>query len=589
MISTFNQSALDEVRQLPLRSELAEPPNEDEILEALGQLAVGKAGGMNGLLPDVLKCCGGPLLEYIVVLFRTVWEERRVPLEWRDALLVPVPKKGDLSCCDNWRGISLLDVMGKLFARVLNNRLQLVVEETVSDSQCGFRAGRGCVDMIFCVRQLVEKAIEHNTKVFLLFVDLRKAYDSVPRAALWCTLQRRGIPDVMIEFVRSLHDGMSATVTAGGGRLELFLVRNGLRQGCTIAPTLFILYFSFVIDRWLSRCQAAGVEVQFKLGGKLVSERTRRPSSFVMSECLFADDAALVCSCRENMALAARMFDEVAGESGFTLSVPKTKLLLAGTGLTSDDLAPLDLDEGVVDVVDQFKYLGSLVEARGGMVAEVSNRIAQASRAFGSLRNSVFTASDLTLETKRMVYRSVVLGALLYGTEAWAPTQELVRKLDCFHRRCVRCILGVSRTVQWRDRLTTAELAGRFGMVESIGDLLTQWRLRWLGHVARMSDVRHPKRLLFGWFPQKRPAHSAKLRWRDKVRQDLKKCGITESSWYVEAQDRAKWKSFCQSRLFQHVMAPPLHKQFICNTCHRSFRRRQDLSRHRCTTTRPRQ
>ena len=60
VISTFYQSALDEVRQLPLRSELAEPPNEDDILEALGQLAVGKAGDMNGLLPDVLKCCGGP-------------------------------------------------------------------------------------------------------------------------------------------------------------------------------------------------------------------------------------------------------------------------------------------------------------------------------------------------------------------------------------------------------------------------------------------------------------------------------------------------------------------------------------------------
>ena len=110
----------------------------------------------------------------------------------------------------------------------------------------------------------------------------------------------------MIELVRSLHDGMSATVTAGGGRSEPFSVCNGLRQGCTIAPTLFILYFSsFVIDRWLSQCQAAVVEVQFKLGGKLVGERTRRPSSFVMSECLFTDDDALVCSCRENMVLAA--------------------------------------------------------------------------------------------------------------------------------------------------------------------------------------------------------------------------------------------------------------------------------------------
>ena len=105
-----------------------------------------------------------------------------MPSEWRDVLLVPVPKKGDLSCCDNWRGISLLDVMDKLLARVLNDRLQLVVNESVSDSQCGFRAGRGCVDIIFCVCQIVEKDIEYNTKVFLLLVDMCKAYDSVPRA-----------------------------------------------------------------------------------------------------------------------------------------------------------------------------------------------------------------------------------------------------------------------------------------------------------------------------------------------------------------------------------------------------------------------
>ena len=68
-----------------------------------------------------LKCCGGPLLDYILKLFCMVWKEKCVLSEWRDALLVPVPKKEDLSSCDNWRGISLLDVVGKLFARVLND------------------------------------------------------------------------------------------------------------------------------------------------------------------------------------------------------------------------------------------------------------------------------------------------------------------------------------------------------------------------------------------------------------------------------------------------------------------------------------
>ena len=125
-----------------------------------------------------------------------------------------------------------------------------------------------------------------------------------------------------------------------------------------------------MVDRWLDRCQAAGVEVQFKLGGRLVGERTKRPSSFVLSKCLFADAAALVCSCREDVVLAARIFDEEVTENGLTLSVPKTKLLVTGLGLTIDDLAPLELDGGVVEVVEQFKYLGSLVEVCVGIVGE---------------------------------------------------------------------------------------------------------------------------------------------------------------------------------------------------------------------------
>ena len=77
---------------LPLRFKFSGPPDEDEILRALKKLTVGRAIGMNGLLPDVLKCCGEPLLDYIFTLFQTVWKERCVPLEWRDSPLVPVPK-----------------------------------------------------------------------------------------------------------------------------------------------------------------------------------------------------------------------------------------------------------------------------------------------------------------------------------------------------------------------------------------------------------------------------------------------------------------------------------------------------------------
>ena len=88
-----------------------------------------------------------------------------------------IPKKGNLKSCDNWRGISLLEVMGKVVARIIQGKLQKLAETELLESQCGFTKGRGCTDMVFTIRQLTEKATEHHAKQFFIFVDLKKAYD----------------------------------------------------------------------------------------------------------------------------------------------------------------------------------------------------------------------------------------------------------------------------------------------------------------------------------------------------------------------------------------------------------------------------
>ena len=112
---------------------------------------------------------------------------------------------------------------------VFQQRLQSVAERVLPDTHCGFRSGRGCTDMIFCARQLIEKSLKHNAKFFLLFVDLKKTYDSVLREALWCVLKKYGVPPSMLSIVRSLHDGMSAEVTVNGQVAPDFEVCNGLR------------------------------------------------------------------------------------------------------------------------------------------------------------------------------------------------------------------------------------------------------------------------------------------------------------------------------------------------------------------------
>ena len=241
----------------------------------------------------------------------------------------------------------------------------------------------------------------------MLFVDLRKAYDSVPRKALWCALEKYGIPEPMLKLVCSLHDGMKAEVTVDGQVAPEFEVCNGLRQGCVLAPTLFNLYINLVIKQWKEKCAEFGVDVLFKCGGKLVGERTRRPCTERVMELQFADDLAAVTTTRESMDRAASILQDLLREWGLTLSVVKTKLLVVGSE-DETDLRPLKLgDDGEVECVKEFKYLGSIVEARGGVEKEVRERIAKASRAFGALRMPVFRDSNLSL-----VYRAVVLGVL---------------------------------------------------------------------------------------------------------------------------------------------------------------------------------
>ena len=116
---------------------------------------------------------------------------------------------------------------------------------------------------------MIEKAIEHNTKIFMLFIDLRIAYDLVPRQAL----ESYRIPESMQWMIRPLHDEIIAKVTADGQVAPEFEVRNGLRQGCVIAPTLFNLYFNLVFGQWRERYMEFCVSLLYKCGRNLVYER----------------------------------------------------------------------------------------------------------------------------------------------------------------------------------------------------------------------------------------------------------------------------------------------------------------------------
>ena len=113
-------------------------------------------------------------------------------------------------------------------------------------------------------------------------------------------------------------------------------------------------------------------------------------------------------------------------------------------------------------------------------------------RAFGALRKSVFLDKNLSLTTKQKIYSAYVLSVLLYGAECWIPLRKHEKKLNTFHHRCIRIILGISNQWQWSEQITMGEVGMRWGDEELAAEKVRKRRLEWLGHVARMPDHRLP-------------------------------------------------------------------------------------------------
>jgi len=243
-------------------------------------------------------------------MIAAVWEERMVPKEWMDVIIIPIPKKGKLSSSDNWQGIALSEVVGKVAARVIQGRLQRLAEKELPDSQCGFRKDRSCTDMTFVVRQLTEKALKHRMKQFTIFIDLRKAYDSVPRKALLMAINKLGVPEALIDIVRTFHEKMKAKLRIGEEILDEIEVTNGLR-GCTMVPTLFNMYACVVLERWLEKVSGVarvGTYILCKLDHQLFRRSTTGACQKCLTECQFVDDTALLASSHKAAEEACRIF-----------------------------------------------------------------------------------------------------------------------------------------------------------------------------------------------------------------------------------------------------------------------------------------
>ena len=507
------------------------------------------------------------------------------------------------SLCDNYRGISLLSVAGKILARVIINRMNKHLTDNVcSESQCGFRKGRGTVDMIFSLRQVQEKSREHRTPLYMAFIDLTKAFDTVSRESLWIILEKLGIPKQMLKIIISFHDGMLARIIHGGKVSQSFSVKNGTKQGCVLAPLLFALYFAVMLTHaFKDKC--FGVPVNFRTTGGLFNIRRftapTKQSFERVNDLLFADDCALVAQSAEQLQEAVTCFADACKDFGLTISTKKTEIVYQPPPHCSeaDKQAPVvSVDDVPLQVSRKFCYLGSTISEDGTLDDEIKLRISKASQAFGKLEKRLWSSHDISLCTKIKVYRATIITALTYGSESWTPYRRQIKTLDAFHLRKLRSICNIS----WKDMITNQEVLSRCGL-SGIEAYLMKSQLRWTGHVIRMDNSRLPKVLLYGQIANaSRPEGRPLLRYKDKLKANLASLKFPSSSqWEHLATQRGEWRALChqhltnfeeerkgnmiksrQQRKSSNTAASASSSAFVCDICNKICKSNAGLASH---------
>ena len=405
------------------------PISKEEVLLSISKLKNKKAAGPDGVINEMLKHGSGLIVDFLVKYFNALFDKGIYPDNWCKSIIIPLFKKGDQNDPNNYRGISLCDVCGKLYSSIINNRLQEWIEENniTGEYQGGFKKGYSTIDHMFTLLALIQKQFAFNRKLYVAFIDFEKAFDSISRKLLWPILLKNGIRGKLYHCVRSMYDSVKAQIRCGTSLTEYISCTQGVKQGDVCSPVLFSLFVNELALEIISNGRhGANISNEFI-------------ELFIL---LFADDIVLLSETVIGLQTQLNSLHRSAMELQLKVNMNKSNIVVFRKGgfLAAREIWFYGKSE--ITVVNSYKYLGIYFSTRLSFRYACEDLVSKAKKALLCVMTKLYRINNDSLSVFFKLFDAQIQPIVQYGAEIWG-LENASSVIENIHLFAMKRFLGI--------------------------------------------------------------------------------------------------------------------------------------------------
>lgn len=491
--------------ELP-KTEMVPEIMQSEVEWAIQSQKKDKAPGADGINNEFLLQNIDLVAPTLTYMYNEVLISEIIPDQWTTSTIVLLHKKGDKDNINNYRPISLMSNIYKIFAKIILKRITKSLEENQPREQAGFRSGYSTLDHIHVVKQLFEKSREYNVTFYCCFVDYSKAFDSLHHESIWRALKNQGVDIKYIQILKNIYKNSTARIKLEkeGPRIQ---IERGVRQGDPVSPKLFTAVLEEVFR-----------QLNWDRYGLMINGEN-------LSHLRFADDLIIFSHSKDNLQIMLKELDIESRKVGLTMNLEKTKVMTNG-----EQESPIYIIDKLIEYVNEYVYLGQIISPIDLTTKEIERRIGHAWKSYWSLKE-IMKNTEISMTVKRKLFNTCIMPVLTYGCQTWALTKSHTRKLEVCQNAIERSMLGKKKS----DRIRTTVIKEHTKLKDVI-TTIRNLKWKWTGHIIRGKNKW--SKTITHWYPRDKTRKRGRppKRWIDEIRT------LAGSLWTRTARDRTIWR-----------------------------------------------